>query len=120
MLLGINEKLKNLVYLTTKDKSQEQGAKIFHNIKGRIFLDILRVLCHMALALSKSHDSKGFYVNQKANLKTLLPILLIHYKPKSHSIMGPNRVLFVIACIIEGFTTTSTQHNLPIASEKKL
>ena len=74
----------------------------------------------MALALYKSHDSEGFYVKQKANSEKLLPISLTHCRPRSHSMMGPNGILFAITCIIESFMTASTQHGLPIASEKKL
>lgn len=69
------QELKNLVALALRDKSMPQAAEQLHDISSRFLRDILKVLRHMSLALSRSHEPEALIGLQKwstTNFSSLL------------------------------------------------
>ena len=53
------QELRNLLSSALKDKSRAQVSENLHNIRGRYSGDLLKVICHIALALCKCHQSEA-------------------------------------------------------------
>ncbi|GLT97003.1 hypothetical protein SLE2022_145910 [Rubroshorea leprosula] len=86
------QELKSLVVLALKDKSMAQVAEQLHSIRGRFLGDILRVLRHMALALSRSHESEALIGLQKWITMNFSSLLMDENQSMNHSgILGPSQ-----------------------------
>ncbi|VFQ78326.1 unnamed protein product [Cuscuta campestris] len=59
------QELKNLVASSMREKSRAQLADNLQNIRGRLSGDVMRVLRHITLALSKSHEPEALIGIQK-------------------------------------------------------
>ncbi|KAM7482555.1 hypothetical protein LguiB_007138 [Lonicera macranthoides] len=83
--------LKNLVASTLKDKSRAQMNESLHNVKVRFVGDILRVLRHMALALSKNREPEALVGLQKWATMAFFPLFIEENQSLSSNsgIFGP-------------------------------
>ncbi|CAK9179737.1 unnamed protein product [Ilex paraguariensis] len=84
------QELRYLVASSVKEKARAQGTENVHIIRAKFAGDILKVLQHMALALSKYHEPEALIGLQKWATMAFSPLFSEEYcTPGDSGILGP-------------------------------